>query len=501
MNKRAHKLIGLFLVLILFAGLIPSAAFAGTGFNTRDGEHVHNGITFTEWSSSDSLPDSEGSYYLTQNVTLSSTWNVPFGKTDLCLNGHDIIMDANGTAVEIRDSAVTLNLYEDDGAHGKITHSTGHSGTGVYVISGNFSMYGGAVSDNTASEGLSGGGVYVIGGTFTLAGGAVSGNRAKNGGGVFLSAGTLNLYGSPTSPAIGLNTASEKGGGIYVNSGTVFMSNGIICMNEAQNGGGVYVNGGIFSVYGSASVAGNIATVLGGGVYEAENGNVYMHGSPTVTGNTASGKANNVYLPTGKTITINGDITGSSIVGVTMEISGKITTGLYSHGSGASFFCDDSDFGVVTDYMSGDAMIVTNPTIYFERVELRGRTQNDGKFDMRFRFNLTLNGAKIKVAGDWYGQSSGTEITDLRAFFNGGSTPFPLYNIFSIAPKVNDCHAFCTFTVVITGIESDNIEYTVSVEYSTDNGATYTGAVSRTAKVESLVNGDYDLPTPPAPLP
>lgn len=53
--------------------------------------HTHGGVTFTAWNRADSLPDVEGNYYLTTDVTLASTWQTPEGKTvNLCLNGHSI---------------------------------------------------------------------------------------------------------------------------------------------------------------------------------------------------------------------------------------------------------------------------------------------------------------------------------------------------------------------------------------------------------------------------
>lgn len=53
-------------------------------------KHEHNGVTFTAWDKTNSLPTAAGNYYLTENVTLTDTWNVPSGETILCLNGKTI---------------------------------------------------------------------------------------------------------------------------------------------------------------------------------------------------------------------------------------------------------------------------------------------------------------------------------------------------------------------------------------------------------------------------
>ena len=46
--------------------------------------HIEDGIEWTAWAETDSLPDSAGSYYLTTDVTLSNTWKVS-GNVNLCL--------------------------------------------------------------------------------------------------------------------------------------------------------------------------------------------------------------------------------------------------------------------------------------------------------------------------------------------------------------------------------------------------------------------------------
>ena len=36
--------------------------------------HIHDEMTFSKWTSTDELPTAPGSYYLTNDVTISSTW-------------------------------------------------------------------------------------------------------------------------------------------------------------------------------------------------------------------------------------------------------------------------------------------------------------------------------------------------------------------------------------------------------------------------------------------
>ena len=61
----------------------------------------HGGYTLPEgatWQGVDSLPSDSGYYYLTQNVTISSTWS-PKKDTVLCLNGYGISMTNNGPVI------------------------------------------------------------------------------------------------------------------------------------------------------------------------------------------------------------------------------------------------------------------------------------------------------------------------------------------------------------------------------------------------------------------
>lgn len=75
--------------------------------------HTHNGVTFTAWNRADSLPDAEGNYYLTTDVTLASTWETPEGKTvNLCLNGHSIT-GPGGDATVCSVSELTLFNCQD----------------------------------------------------------------------------------------------------------------------------------------------------------------------------------------------------------------------------------------------------------------------------------------------------------------------------------------------------------------------------------------------------
>ncbi|MGI5090053.1 InlB B-repeat-containing protein [Treponema sp. OMZ 805] len=109
------------------------------------------------------------------------------------------------------------------------------------------------------------------------------------------------------------------GAGVYVNpSGTLIMegSSVITDCSAANSGGGVYVGGGTFEMHGTSAITGCTAS-KGGGVY-VSGGTFKMQDSAIVTPSTGSeqytaGK-NDVYLESGKMITINGTLTGTTPV-------------------------------------------------------------------------------------------------------------------------------------------------------------------------------------------
>ncbi len=303
--------------------------------------HNHDGVTFTTaWTSTTSLPESAGSYYLTADVTITSSWNVPTDTTNLCLNGHVISAASNVciSVITIQNGA-TLNLYDcDTTTHyyyinantykqnraqkrdkmydigeiaadgptnsdyvasakkgtfkgGYITGGTGQgltsnsrniSGGGFQIYGGGtLNMYGGCVFGNytsaTSEQGNEGGGVYVYkDGVFTMNGGYIIGNQGGNASGGVQNLGTFTMNGG----YIGHNTAGDGGwanGGGVGNSGTMTMNGGVIEGNEAG------ANGGLRGKCGGAIENNGSLTINGGSIINnfCDNlgGGIYMSGA------------------------------------------------------------------------------------------------------------------------------------------------------------------------------------------------------------------------------
>ena len=292
----------------------------------QDGEHDHDKMK--PWTETTSLPNTAGSYYLTQNVTLKKEWEVPADIT-LCLNGKSIMLDAAGAVIYKQSYDLTLTLYDCKGS-GTITHGTDSTGTtyngcGVSMYSGTFNMYGGAITNNSC--GSSGGGVYVERGTFNMSGGEISGNTSGEYGG------GIELYKKSdftmTGGSISQNKAENGyyGGGIDVSSGSTFtMNGGTITGNTSYTGGGVYVGTAVenygnntFNMNGGTitdNTATNTGFETGGGVYVAQDGIFTVSGAAKITDNKRNEENNNVYLRP-ETITITGALDRDASIGVT----------------------------------------------------------------------------------------------------------------------------------------------------------------------------------------
>lgn len=313
----------------------------------QDGEHDHD--TMKPWTATTSLPNTAGSYYLTQNVTLKKEWEVSADIT-LCLNGYSITLNATGDVIDMSAIGTIFTLYDcqKNGTitHGKDSNGTTYNGCGV-VVGGTFNMYGGNITGNVRTAGsgngggvlvsygifnmydgeitnnscgLSGGGVYVDRGTFNMSGGEISGNTSEQyGGDIELSSSTFTM----TDGSISQNKAKENGGGIDVLDGSTFtMNGGTITYNRSYAGGGVAVEkygNNTFNMNGGA-ITGNTATntgsETGGGVYVESDGIFNVSGAVKITDNKRNEETNNVYLRP-ETITITGALDKDASIGVT----------------------------------------------------------------------------------------------------------------------------------------------------------------------------------------
>ncbi len=107
--------------------------------------HTHDDATFTEWTSTTSLPTTAGNYYLADNVTANSNIIISSNVT-LCLNGKTVNLGSN--YIDIRE---TFTVCDCNATGGSIT------GSGAYIIKncGTFNLYQGTLKGtDTATWGV-----------------------------------------------------------------------------------------------------------------------------------------------------------------------------------------------------------------------------------------------------------------------------------------------------------------------------------------------------------
>ena len=198
-------------------------------FDETPKQHQHDGITFDKWTSDNSLPTEAGNYVLTSDVTLSGTWTVPEGETNLCLAGYTIRQSGSGSVILLNNANKKLTVY-DDGTTGSIT------------------------GGNTTGDG---GGVNITAGTFTLKGGNIEGNVASNGGGVSVTG--SSSYFTMAGGTIRYNAGyTYTGGVLQMTSGHFTMTGGTIQNNVGKEYGGVGIYGAQPSMSGTAVVKDNV---------------------------------------------------------------------------------------------------------------------------------------------------------------------------------------------------------------------------------------------------
>ena len=321
--------------------------------------HVHKAgdekVYFMPWEKTDQLPDKAGSYYLTGDVTLSSTWNVP-GTVDLCLNDHSITIVGyyGSNCIDIPDEDAALNLYDcgDTTRYYYLeVNNKYYYGRGYVVAS--------ETDDNYANAG--------DGQKGTFKGGFITGGQAHSGGGVFVD-GSGRSFTMNSGTIIGNFVAF--GGGVYVTNGGAFTMNGgnIIGNKATSSGGGVFVSDGCAFTMNGGNIIDNRAQ-YDGAVDISDWGTFSLSGAPVIIGNKVgeSDGADDVSLTEGKKITITGELqlpNGATTpqIGITIDGGAGVFTSGYSDKNPGEdpnkyFVSNDDSYAVYFDENKKEAQL------------------------------------------------------------------------------------------------------------------------------------------------
>ena len=337
---------------MMLMGTMPVTAMADTSHTHSVGQDNSQNETWIAISSLDGITQ-DGSYYLTQPVTLNTTWICDYN-VKLCLNGNSITCDASDSDTIVINNDKTFILTDCQENAGSVTHSESKTGRGI-CNNGTFYMYGGNISGNAVTgskysseygKEYKGGGVYNSG-TFYMYKGTISGNSVK----VNANADEGNYdYGYDYGYGYDRYYSQFNGGGVY-NDGSFTMSGGCILNNDADNdyGGGVY-NRNRFELSGSALIFDNNAR-QGGGIYNS--GSFTMSGG-RINENHSGGAGGGVLNYTSGTFTMTGGLIsgnatersgagvcnweGQFIMSDNAVISDNVSTDTYGGGGGVFNF-------------------------------------------------------------------------------------------------------------------------------------------------------------------
>ena len=227
----------------------------------------------------------------TLNASGEPAMQIPSGKTvTIDLNGYDLNrgLTSTGSAghvIQMKGSS-TLTIRDTSSDHnGKVTGGWAEHGGGINLessstctiesgnISGNHAKFGGgiwnkgtltvkggSITGNIASE--EGGGIYGQG-TTVLSDCSVTDNTAKYGGGIYFEK-KPNTQ-KATNVTITGNNATTRGGGIFLQTGTVTLSGGSVSDNTSKDCGGIYVTDNTTLTAENTSISSNKSTSESGG--------------------------------------------------------------------------------------------------------------------------------------------------------------------------------------------------------------------------------------------
>ena len=257
-----------------------------------------------------------------------------------------------GGAAYLKAGSMTL---EDTS---EISNNTSANGGAVFMLAGTFTMKdSAAVKDNTASQH---GGALQMSGTVNIHGGTISGNDVttskKQGGGIYMNSGTFTM----TDGVITGNTTAGSGGGIYFNQGTHTISGGYIQSNTATvNGGGIGISTATGTVSGTTiggEGLGNTATANGGGIVLASSTGKLILNKDTVIADNSAVLGGGVYSA------------GTFVINNGVSITSNLATGAKTRGGGVAVY------GGSTYMMGGSISNNTNSTTYGGGVAISGGT-------------------------------------------------------------------------------------------------------------------------------
>ena len=261
----------------------------------------------TKWVGISSLKSvkSYGCYYLLNDVTTTDEgWGSDLDDVQICLNGHNIILENGYYRPYIHVTNYhTLTITDCAEEAGQITRKNTADPKGACIVEIDagckFNMFSGEITGLDSSENSAPYPAAVFNrGTFNLCGGKITGNKSHA---VYNENATMNLYGGEISRNDTTYTDASAGAAVVLVSGsTLNMTGGAIKDNISNTlGGGVYVKGlqsrSSTMNFSGGEISGNRVNSTnddlgfdgGGGVYVDLYATLDLSGTARISGNYA----------------------------------------------------------------------------------------------------------------------------------------------------------------------------------------------------------------------
>ncbi len=350
-------------------------------------------------------------------VTTSTDWFNPFSNLVSLREALNYAQRQGGTRpitfdATIDGEIITLALGElridfpvtvqGNGAANTII--SGNNSSRVFSISGTTTVAtldGLTITDGNAAHG---GGIYMNGGTLNLSNSAISANSTYfDGGGIFVNDGTTNI----SNCTISENSADYDGGGIFVNGGTVNISNSTISGNSAEFGGGIFANDGTTNLLNNIIVGNavnDINRITGSTTLNAKY-NIYGSSGITMDASNTQSTAEAVFVNT---------TPADHVYAIKAEgVAAYKGTQVYSDSDGKYYYFDG------TDYRQADGTVGTAATYTAITTSQNGidRTLGDTVFNAgAYALVASTKGLNVTTTTDWINPFS--NLVSLREALN-----------------------------------------------------------------------------------